>query len=128
MKYPKFLSRLKSLKALYNFQRNPLRPISPVDFCPIHTQHFLPHPVLQWLPVSVQPFPLLPPIQRQATHSSPSMGTPRTSGGDNHCSPCTARIMVFIRLTPEVTQGILPLPLDHDSNCCLWMYPERILC
>lgn len=133
MKYPKFLCRLKSLKALYNFQRNPLCGlIFPVDLCPTHTQHFLPRPVLQWLPVSAQPFPLLPPIQKQATHNSPSTSTPRTSGGAYHSSPCTVRIVVLIRLTAEVTQRVLPLPLDHKTNCCLWLYPmpssKMILC
>lgn len=38
-----------------------------VDLSPIHTQHFLPHPELKLLPVSGQPFPLPPPIQKQPT-------------------------------------------------------------
>lgn len=38
-----------------------------VDLSPIHTQHFLPHPELKLLPVSGQPFPLPPPLQKQPT-------------------------------------------------------------
>lgn len=61
-----FLCWLKSMKALYVSKESiSVGWAATVDLSPTHTQHFLPHPKLKLLPVSGQPFPLPPPIQKQ---------------------------------------------------------------
>lgn len=109
-----------------------------MDLSPIHTQHFLPHPELKLLPVSGQPFPLPPPIQKQPTQ--PCVG-PRPSLYRAFLEPLGGITITFLyykdyssyhTLTLEVLQGVLSLFLGWRvgavSNNNTGHYLLAVLC